>query len=74
MLYLLKFYAGPVIPGLEPVAQMLGQPSIGLVLLKLLIYAPLMAIKQFMNIVQLKQACIDIVELDEMDRKVQKTK
>ncbi len=33
-----------------------------------------MAIKQFMNLVQLKQACIDIVELDEMEIKAKKAK
>jgi len=72
MLYLLHFYAGPTIPGLEPVARLLGVKAVGVVLLQLLIYTPLMAIKQFMNLVQLKQACIDIVELDEAERTRQK--
>jgi len=74
MLYLLHFWAGPTIPGLHPLAQLLGVPEVGLILFKLVLYAPLMAIKQFMNIVQLKQACIDIVELDETERKLKKAK
>jgi len=74
MLYLLHFYAGPTIPFLEPVAKILGVKTVGLVLFKLIIYTPLMAIKQFMSIVQLKQACIDIVELDEIERNLKKAK
>jgi CDP-diacylglycerol--inositol 3-phosphatidyltransferase len=72
MLYLLHFYTGPIIPGLHPLAQILGVPAVGLVLLKLLIYTPLMAIKQFMNLVQLKQAALDLVEMDETERKLKK--
>lgn len=60
----------PVGP-LAPLFAYLGYPGpeVGLVLvLIVLLWGPMMAIKQFMNIIQWRQACMDIVELDERER------
>jgi len=59
LLYLAHFTLGSMIPGL------------GVPLVHLLIYvaAVPMSIKQLMNVVQLWQAAVDIVEIDEQERK-----
>jgi CDP-diacylglycerol--inositol 3-phosphatidyltransferase len=72
LLYLLKFYAGPVIP-LGPLASVAASFGYGHEMeavraFTFFVCFPIMAIKQFMNLVQLQQACIDIVELDDSER------
>lgn len=68
LLYLLHFWAGPTFY-VPIVARQLS-----LVELAIWIVAPLSFIKQFMNFVQMIQACRDIVSLDVAERKQPKKK
>lgn len=73
LLYLMHFWAGPLIQlgPLAPLAAQLGGVNGQLPLVTAFTFFlcfPVMCVKQFMNLVQLKQAAIDIVyELDEKE-------
>lgn len=57
---------------LAPVAAAFGWASSEMELVRIVLFFaafPIMCIKQFMNIVQLRQAAVDLVEMDEKDRK-----
>jgi len=62
MLYMMRFIQGPIID-LGPLGSMTSAFA-----LTFLFFMPIMAFKQFMSLVQLKQAAIDLVKLDEIDR------
>jgi len=62
MLYMMHFVQGPIIE-LGPLGSMTVSFALTFVL-----FMPIMAFKQFMNLIQLKQASVDLVELDENDR------
>jgi len=68
LLYLLHFWAGPSF--YMPIAA----KHLSLVELAIWIVAPLSFIKQFMNFVQMIQACRDIVSLDITERSKQPKK
>eukprot|EP01118_Nematostelium_gracile_P002456 TRINITY_DN12678_c0_g1_i1.p1 TRINITY_DN12678_c0_g1~~TRINITY_DN12678_c0_g1_i1.p1 ORF type:complete len:249 (-),score=55.66 TRINITY_DN12678_c0_g1_i1:30-731(-) len=71
-LYMLKFIAGPVVHlgPLQPfVLQYLPAEHITAVwAFAFLFCGPIMAFKQMMNFIQLKQAAVDLVELDDIAR------
>jgi hypothetical protein len=74
MLYLFHFYSGPMISlgPLSPIVdQLIGTQNGQIEAVKaftFLFCAPVMFVKQFMNAVQFRQACIDIVEMDNKER------
>jgi len=78
MLYVLHFWAGPLISlgPLAPLASMIfGSAELEFIkVLAFFFFCPIMAVKQFMNVVQLRQACIDIIELDVRDALSEKKK
>jgi len=59
MLYMMHFVQGPSI-SLGPLGELTFVWA-----LTFLFFMPIMAFKQFMNVIQLKQASIDLVQLDE---------
>jgi len=68
LLYLLRFWAGPVV--VVPIVS----AHLTLVELGIWLVAPLAFLKQFMNFVQLLQAAADIAAVDEAERRTPKKK
>eukprot|EP01117_Protostelium_nocturnum_P002119 TRINITY_DN12760_c0_g1_i1.p1 TRINITY_DN12760_c0_g1~~TRINITY_DN12760_c0_g1_i1.p1 ORF type:complete len:232 (-),score=38.71 TRINITY_DN12760_c0_g1_i1:40-735(-) len=75
-LYLSHFWKGPLVALPSPLLDWLSALGLGngtglhlIPLLLVFFYFPTMAIKQFMNVVQLKQACEDLVEMDSPRKK-----
>jgi len=70
MLHMMHFWLGPMVPVGAFFAELLGGSNGQLELVKaavFLFFFPIMAVKQFINVVQLQQACLDIVDLDEKE-------
>ncbi len=70
-LYVLRWWAGPMIPVTSFVANLFGFTGYSIPLVHCFIwffFFPIMAVKQTMNVIQLYQAVVDIVELDERER------
>jgi len=75
--YVLHFWSGPLVavgplvPLIKAATSMVTITAAGeihLIPLMVLLTFPVMAYKQLMNVIQLRQACIDIVALDEQDQ------
>jgi len=77
--YLLHFWSGPLISLGSFAAYVdlflpVTNGSISFVqFMTFIVFFPVMFIKQLMNLIQLKQACQDIVELDEQERAAKKS-
>lgn len=77
MLYMLHFWGGPMIPVGSWAAELLQSANGQVELVRAVVWLfffPIMAVKQFINFVQLQQSCLDIVALDELEMKISKQK
>jgi len=71
-LYLLQFYQGPLV-SLGPLAPYLshifgGNEISAVAAMTFFLYFPIMFVKQYINLIQLKQSFQDIADLDEKER------